>query len=848
MTEQDPLNRELLTEGDYVTDGPIDLTNCEKEPIHIPGYIQPHGVLLAINPIDDYRIAQCSRNTDQFLGISAEALLGQRLEALIGKAQFELMIHRDLQAIATPDLQYINLTIPVGDDPVAFFGIVHASEGLILLELELVSEDTVPFTDDFERIQTFFSRMKRTENRVEGSQVACELVKDILGYDRVMLYEFDDHWNGKVVAEAKKQELEPFLGHHYPASDIPRQARELYLRNWLRTIVDVSYTPVEIIPTVQPLTGKPLNLSLSALRSVSPLHIEYLHNMGVGATTTISLIHDNQLWGLITCHHYSRKYVSHRTRNLCNFLGSFFSNELYQRQQLDDYQTELRLRILSARFTEIFIGQTDVFHVIEQLDNEEQTLLDLMSATGAVVYYQDNLMLYGTTPTSKQVMELAGWLSARAEDYTYHSSKLSAEYEPAKAYRDIASGVLYLALSPGQQNYVMWFRPEVVQIVDWAGDPAKAVIQEEDKVRLSPRKSFEKWRQVVEGTSYSWKSQELSVLPQLKSIVRKQTDDQLRQAKEQAIQNARIFRENEERYLQLMGLSPVAFLSLTTAGTIMYCNPQAESLFGAKKPEELLQLEIYRLAREDSRDDLREQIKRMEQNQAQLVSGSGRFVTLEGNGIELEFMLAAIHQGRKSSIMVILREGTAEDGPDRVYSDVLDQLQNYVTTDPLTELPNPLTFEKELSMDWEECVQNKLPLALMMVDIDDFRVYNTLHGLYGGDLCLQWIADALKIIGEHYGASISRYGGGTFILKLKNESPERTYELAEKIRLGVLALSIPKDRSAEDGFMTVSVGAACLTPASMLKFTDLIAETEKAMHMAKSKGKNRVTLHGCDAD
>ena len=157
---------------------------------------------------------------------------------------------------------------------------------------------------------------------------------------------------------------------------------------------------------------------------------------------------------------------------------------------LDDYQTELRLRILSARF-EIFIGQTDVFHVIEQLDNEEQTLLDLMSATGAVVYYQDNLMLYGTTPTSKQVMELAGWLSARAEDYTYHSSKLSAEYEPAKAYKDIASGVLYLALSPGQQNYVMWFRPEVVQIVDWAGDPAKAVIQEEDKVRLSPRKSFE---------------------------------------------------------------------------------------------------------------------------------------------------------------------------------------------------------------------------------------------------------------------------------------------------------------------------------------------------------------------
>lgn len=848
MTEQDALNRKLLTEGDYVTDEPIDLTNCEKEPIHIPGYIQPHGVLLAINPIDDFRIAQCSRNTEQLLGISAESLLGQRLEELIGKTQFELMIRRDLQAIATPDLQYINLTISVANEPIEFIGILHESEGLILLELEPISEDTVPFTDDFEWIQTFFSRMKRTENRVEASQVACELVKDILGYDRVMLYEFDDQWNGKVIAEAKEQGLESFLGHHYPASDIPRQARELYLRNWLRTIVDVGYTPVEIIPTVQPLTGKPLNLSLSVLRSVSPLHIEYLHNMGVGATTTISLIHDNQLWGLITCHHYSRKYVSHRTRNLCNFLGSFFSNELYQRQQLDDYQTELRLRILSARFTEIFIGNTDVYQVLEQLETEEQGLLDLMSATGAAVYYQDNLMLYGTTPTSKQVMELAGWLSAQAEDYTYHSSKLSAEYDPAKAFKDVASGVLYLALSPGQQNYVMWFRPEVVEIVDWAGDPAKAVIQEEDKIRLSPRKSFEKWRQVVEGTSYSWKAQELSVLPQLKSIVRKQTDFQLRQAKEQAIQNARIFRENEERYLQLMGHSPVAFLSLTTAGTIVYCNSRAETLFGATRPEELLQVEIYTLASDDSRMGLKEQIKRMDQNQAQLVSGSGWFETLDGKGIELEYMLAAIHQGRKSSIMVILREGTPDGGPDRVYSDVLNQLQSYVTTDPLTELPNPATFEKELATDWEECIQNQVFLALLMVDIDDFRVYNTLHGLYGGDLCLQWIADALKIIGEYYGAAVSRYGGGTFILKIKDTDPDRTYEVAEKIRQGVLALSIPKDRTEEDGFMTVSVGAACLTPTSMLSLTHLTDETEKAMHIAKSKGKNRVTLYGYETD
>lgn len=169
-------------------------------------------------------------------------------------------------------------------------------------------------------------------------------------------------------------------------------------------------------------------------------------------------------------------------------------------------------------------------------------------------------MLYGVTPSQDQVRELAGWLAGKARDYTYCTSGLSLEYESAKAYKDKASGVLYLALTPGQQNYMIWFRPEVVEIVDWAGDPAKAVIQENDGIRLSPRKSFEKWRQVVQSTSLPWKDQHLNILPQLKSILRGQTENQLRLAEEQALQNARSLRHNEQRYLQLMELSPVAFL------------------------------------------------------------------------------------------------------------------------------------------------------------------------------------------------------------------------------------------------------------------------------------------------
>lgn len=290
------LNRTLLHQGTYTND-PIDLNNCDKEPIHIPGFIQPHGVLLAVNTHNVPTIVQCSQNTEELLGLKTDKVLGLPLENLIGRESLHQILARSFSASVTSDLQYMEITINIAGQDQVFTSVIHESEGLLILEMEPSNESRTMEGNDFEWISRFFGRIKSTDSRIEASQIAAEQVKEMLGYDRVMIYEFDEQWNGKVIAEAREEQLEPFLGHHYPASDIPKQARELYLRNWLRTIVNVNYQPVEIIPTLQPLTGKPLNLSLSVLRSVSPLHIEYLQNMGVGATVTISLIHDNQLWG-----------------------------------------------------------------------------------------------------------------------------------------------------------------------------------------------------------------------------------------------------------------------------------------------------------------------------------------------------------------------------------------------------------------------------------------------------------------------------------------------------------------------------------------------------------------------
>ncbi|WDF50139.1 diguanylate cyclase [Paenibacillus sp. KACC 21273] len=843
--EYDLLNRTLLTEGKFTTQEPIDLTNCDKEPIHIPGQIQPHGVLLAITKDNEHTIVQASRNTMTLFGIEAEELLGQPLASLIGEEQLLSLLQYDLSTESTSDLQYTRLMINLQDTSTEFFVILHESEGLIILEFELDAIDESTVVNDFEWIRAFFGRVKQTKNRFEASQVAAEQIKEMLGYDRVMIYEFDENWNGKVIAEAKETALEPFLGHNYPASDIPKQARELYLRNWLRTIVDVHYTPVEIIPTVQPVTGKPLNLSLSILRSVSPLHIEYLHNMGVGATVTISLIHDNQLWGLITCHHYSPKYIPHRVRNLCNFLGSFFSSELYQRQQIDDYESELAMRRQASRIADVFIGNTSFVRVIEQLQEEETTLLSLMSASGAAISYQDKLLLYGQTPTAGQIRELAGWLGSKAKNHVYANSRLSLDYEPAKAYKEKASGALYLALSPGQQNYIIWFRPEVLQIVDWAGDPVKAVIQDNDSMRLSPRKSFEKWRQVVQSTSFSWKAKEINILPELKTIVHRQTENQLQQVEELALQNARILRQNEQRYLQLMELSPVAFMTITN-GQIIYSNSEAAELFGAKNTQALIGKEFAQYIGKQSQDDMQKSLDELQENVVQLISTNGFFIDVDQNMMQLEVTLTSITYGGKPSVMMIARLVASNIEQAEAYSTMSDQLHSYLATDPLTDIPNRPAFEKSLELNWDTALAEQQYLTVFLIDLDGLRAYNAIHGLNGGDLCLQWVADVLAMIGSIHDATIARFSGGAFTMMLLGSDQVHAKSLAQEISQSVLALQIPRDTSNSGEFMTVTIGGVSVIPTSSMRPSDMIDQAERSLMRAKNKGKNQIFC--CDGE
>ena len=330
----DSASSEILAETTDINLKDIDLTNCDREPIHIPNLIQPYGVLLAVSA-DEYRILQVSLNTAKILGIEPDELLGKLLEELLGETQLN-----SIKGCLVEDFDNVNplsLKLENNGQNLFFNGIVHRSGELVILELEPTQHnEAVDFFNFYKLVKNPVSKLQKTNTLDELCNAVASEIKKITQFNRVMVYRFDAEGAGTVIAEAANEELEPFLGLHYPKTDIPKQAKYLYTLNYLRLIPDISYEPVGLTPQLNPLTNKPLDMSMSVFRSVSPLHIEYLTNMGVTASMSISLLKNKQLWGLIACHHHSPKLVSYEIRTICEFIGQVASFELAAREDNQD--------------------------------------------------------------------------------------------------------------------------------------------------------------------------------------------------------------------------------------------------------------------------------------------------------------------------------------------------------------------------------------------------------------------------------------------------------------------------------------------------------------------------------
>jgi len=478
----------------------VDLSNCDKEPIHIPGKIQSHGFLIAIN-VTNHQITYVSENISSYLSTSSKEILDQKITAidalLAENDEIDLGLLLKL-GTSQGNFDIINpYQLYISGAP--FYLIIHKSDGHFILEFEA---STIEFD-----IQHLVGKSVATILANKGitgllSQAAAE-VKQLIGYDRVMIYKFQEDGHGEVVAEVKNEELEPFFGLHYPASDIPKQARELYKLNLIRIISDVN----SIDSPIATYKNEPLNLTSSSLRAVSPIHIQYLKNMGVCSSFSISLISKGELWGLIACHNYSPKFIDYKAREGSKLLGQILSSALEYREEEEISEKDNEIK---DAINEIGVQLNKDPDIIAALTKYKHTLLDITSASGVALTFEGALYTLGTVPETTELNELIDWLSANMHESVYYTNQISEVYKPAQKFTAIGSGILAFMLSRELGEIAVFFKPEQLQTINWAGNPEKhAELQPNGLLTLSPRQSFESWSQIVRNTSTKWSKAEI---------------------------------------------------------------------------------------------------------------------------------------------------------------------------------------------------------------------------------------------------------------------------------------------------------------------------------------------------
>ncbi len=496
--------------SDYVLQPPFgtaDLSNCERELIHLAGSVQPHGVLLVVRE-PDLVVLQASGNADALLGVPHNEVLGRPLGTLGGDVAE--------QVARTARGSLLMLPCPTrcrtdADGVVRRWNaLIHRHpRGTLVIELEPAAGDEAAEHALPLALTAAIGRITSAPSFTELGSEVVDLVRALTGYDRVMVYQFDADGHGEVISEAREERLEPFLGQRYPASDIPQRARELYLRTRVRVLVDVHYEPAPIVPRHSPHTGEELDMSLCHLRSMSPLHLQYLKNMGVTATLVTSLVRDGRLWGLIACHHYSAKSVPYETRAACELLSEVVSTRITALENRAQVEAELFVRDLEHRLVS---SATDTGDWRDALfDEPNAALLQPVGATGAALFYEGEITTAGKVPSRPELRALAAWLAACPRGSVFHTAAFATVEPEFATLAGVATGVMAIELSHTDGEYLVWFRPEQVRTVTWAGAPHKPAAVGNDPRELSPRRSFAAWRELVRGTAAPWSSTDVAI-------------------------------------------------------------------------------------------------------------------------------------------------------------------------------------------------------------------------------------------------------------------------------------------------------------------------------------------------
>lgn len=487
----------------------LELSACDREPIHVPGSIQPSGFLLALT--SDWIIVRATTNTDAYLGQAPEQLIGRPLAEVV-----PLTVVHDLRNRTSRLLGHNSIERLFGCEMSAggpkFDASIHLSGDHVIVE----AEPATPLQGDASGlVRSMVSRLDLRQGEASFFREGARQVRAILGFDRVMVYRFARDGAGEVVAEACRPGVDEFMGLRYPASDIPAQARELYTRSLLRLISDVDADPVMVVPALDE-EGSPLDLSLSTLRAVSPIHIEYLRNMGVAASLSISILVDGKLWGLFACHHNSPAHPSVEVRSIAELFVQLFASRIESREHRELVEFERRTRDVSDQLLgavashEALLGDPDWLGDI---------LTSIVPADGVGIWIHGKHAFSGATPTATDFRRIVRALNSTANGKVFSTDRIGSLVPDADSFADRAAGMLAIPISRTPRDYVVLFRQEQLQTIRWAGDPNAKISVALDSSRLTPRKSFAEWKETIRGHSQPFTASELRISETLRATL-----------------------------------------------------------------------------------------------------------------------------------------------------------------------------------------------------------------------------------------------------------------------------------------------------------------------------------------
>jgi light-regulated signal transduction histidine kinase (bacteriophytochrome)/CheY-like chemotaxis protein len=526
----------------------VDLTNCDREPIHILGAIQPNGFLIALTA--DWIVSRASANLSEFIGYEFADVLGMPLRHLFtAQAVHDLRNRMTILRSADSVERVFGISLVEGKGP--FDVAVHISAGYYIIEAEPSRGSIGDVTGV---VRSMFARLDQCHDLATFYREGARQIRALVQFDRVMVYRFAADGSGEVVAEACRPGIGRFMGLHYPASDIPAQARVLYMRNLLRVIGDVHAKPVPILPALDE-NGAPLDLSLSLLRSVSPIHIEYLKNMGVEASLSISIIVDGKLWGLFACHHYSANNPNFERRAVAELFSQMFCMRLESRERQETMEFERRARDISDQLLGAVASDETLLRDPDWLAD---ILTHVIAADGVGVWLSGGYAFSGICPPTDDFRRIVRALNTTAAGKVFATDHIGSLIPDAEQFSDSVAGLLAIPISRSPRDYVVLFRSEMVRSVRWAGDPHKPVEYGPNGPRLTPRQSFAEWKELVRGKSKPFTASEVRVAETLRAtlieVVLRMADEASNERQQSSARQELLIAELNHRVRNILGL------------------------------------------------------------------------------------------------------------------------------------------------------------------------------------------------------------------------------------------------------------------------------------------------------